>query len=618
VLLLLAPIFTQKVSTLDGAVNDLEVSVSALPARIQEGDNTTLTIEMHQATPDKTYTFEINVIDPTGASFAVNATIKTNTTGFGEEAVEYWSDFKDNANTNYVGTYSVAVKNTTTNKAIATTTFTVGLTYQLKHKRSQTVLIKGSGYKANENVTIDIKLKPREISVSGYPKNITADGKGVVNHTWNPKNATPGVYTVSITNATTPGTTKKPSDSQDFYVEVWQVQIQALNLANETVADLTIKVDNKTEVPEEFLGLSESTNQTGWASFMLATGNYTFKGSWKDVPVGRFPTDVSEFVSVENDTVIAQESWVQLLNLKITVLDEATDEPLPFVQLRFKYNYTVEPDKIVTEKIDFETNFTGTVYLRNMFINSSYVIEANRYGFSELSLPPIRNKITPQGKDITIKFPVYTAFVHVADSEGNSVDGVRVEAYEWSSGLAQKGTTDSDGNVTFSLTFGRYIVRVYNGTVFLNETIMDLTQNQSSFVVFLSLYPINFTVVALDYFRQPIPNAMVKIERKTDAKYEATALQGFTGSNGRVTFSNILGGDSRISIYIRGQLGGVKEIHLTSSEQVTFYLTSYVVIGGYAMEASQLVTAIAIAMLVVAFALALGYKRLLKIFRKSK
>ncbi len=152
----------------------------------------------------------------------------------------------------------------------------------------------------------------------------------------------------------------------------------------------------------------------------------------------------------------------------------------------------------------------------------------------------------------------------------------------------------------------------------LNETIVDLTQNQSYFLVYLSNYNINFTVEVVDYFRQPIPNAMVKIERNTGTKYEVTAPSGFTGPDGHVTFSGILGGDSRISIYVGGQLSGTKDLYLTNSKQVTFNLNRYVVIAGYAVETSQFVTAIAIAILVVVFIVALTYKRLLKIFMKSK
>ncbi len=351
-LLLLTPILTRTVSTLDSATNSLEVSVSTSPTRIQEGDNTTITIEISQATPEKTYTFGINVTNPAETFSAINITIMTNATGSGSNSTEYWGAFSG-ANTNYTGTYFVAVKNVTTNEILATTSFTV---------------------------------------------------------------------------------------------EVWLCQIQARNLANETVVNLTIKVYNDTNVPAQFLNLNQTTNENGTASFMLATGNYTFKAFWKQVEVGNLS------VPIRDD--IEEKLWVQLSNLKITVIDEATNEYLPFIHLRLEYNHTIETT---------ETNLTGTALIHNLFTNVNYTVKAERYG---LPLPPFQIGISRKPlNELTVKFPMYTMFIHVEDFKKNPAEGVRVEALEWSSGLTQNKTTDSNGNVTFSLTFGRYRVRVYNGTV---------------------------------------------------------------------------------------------------------------------------------------------------------
>lgn len=602
-LLLLSPILTRTVSTFEDTDNSLKVSVSTYPTRIQEGDNTNITIEINQAESNAIYNFEINVTNPSGILPAANVAVTTNATGFGNSSTEYWRAFTENANTDYVGEYFVNVKNLTTNENVATTSFTVGLTDKLKYARNDPANVHASGYETNESVTINIKLNETQIA----KQNITASIAGIVNYTWQiPENATPGVYTVSITNATSPGTVKNPPDVQDFYVEVWTCQIQARNLANEPIANLTIRVYNDTTVPTQFLNLSQPTNETGWTSFMLATGNYTFKAFWKQVEVGNLS------VSIRDDIVLEEELQAQLSNLKVTVMDEATNEYLPFIQLRLEYNYTTEANETITETSYFETNFTGTVHIHNLFINISYIVEAKRYG---LSLPPIQNKTLPvKWNAITIRFPVYTAFIHVVDSKNNSIEGARVEAYEWSSGLIQSKTTGSNGSVTFSLTFGRYRVRVSNGKVLLNETIVDLTQNQSSFLIYLSVYNIDFTVAVFDYFGRPIPKAVVKVEQKTTVE----SVENTTGSDGRVTFSGILGGDSRISIHIGGQFSGTKDLYLTDSKQVTFNLNRYVVIAGYAVETSQFVTAIAVAILVVVFIVALTYKRLLKIFMKSK
>jgi hypothetical protein len=586
------------------STSGLEVSVSAEPSRIQEGNNTTITIKI-QAEPDKTYTFGVNVTSPAGTSSAINVTIKTNATGYGENATDYWKDFP--ANTDYVGLYSVKVLDETTQEVLVTTGFTVGLTDKLKYSRGENVTIQGSGYKPKENVTVNIKLHEDEI----VDKYLLADDEGIVNFNWTiPANAIPGNYTVNITGAVD-GTEKSPPDVQSFYVEVWQVQIQASNIANKPVANLIIEAVNQTWVPDEFSGLKQSTNKTGWASFMLAIGNYTFVGFWKGVPVGNYSAIVKE------DKEVEPANWVQLLNLKVTVLDEGTHAPIPFVQLKFTYNYTYGLDKTKNETNYYETDLNGTAYVPNLFINSTYVIEARRYGFLSLSSPPIQNKATLEKREITIVFPVYKTFVYVTDAAEEPVKGISVEAYEWSSGLIQKKKTDSDGKVTFSLTLGRYIIRVYNSTVLLNQTIVNLNRTMS-LPISLSLYNINFTVAAFDYFGQSIPYARVKIEQKIDAEYKETTPPGVTGPDGQATFSNVLGGNSRISVYIKGQLGGVRNVYITNSKKVVFHLTNYVVFAGYALEASQFATAVALSVIIVIFAVALTYKRLLKIFRRGK
>ncbi len=419
-----------------------------------------------------------------------------------------------------------------------------------------------------------------------------------------------GTYLVAVMNLTT----NKILTATSFTVEVWPCQLLARDLANEPVPDLTITAFNETNVPAKFLNQSRVTNDTGWASFMLATGNYTFEAFWKQVKVGGLPT-----TRIENDTVLEKEHWIQLTNLEITVKDEATNESLSFIQLKLEYNYTTGSNENLTETIFSETNFTGTVRIHNLLVNNSYVVVATRYGVSGLTLPPVHNETTPlPWHNITVTFPVYTAFVHVVDSKNNAVSGVQVEAHEWSSGLVQTETTDSNGNATFSLTFGRYRVRIYSGTILLEETQVDLTQDQSSFPISLPTYNVDLTVKVVDCFQQPIPNVMVKIERRVGRGYESTAPSGFTGLDGRVTFSGFQGGDSRILVYVRGQLSETRGLHLADSERVTFVLDRYAVILSYALETSQLATAILIVAICVIFILALTYKKLLRIFPRNR
>jgi len=219
--------------------------------------------------------------------------------------------------------------------------------------------------------------------------------------------------------------------------------------------------------------------------------------------------------------------------------------------------------------------------------------------------------------NITITVPTYTALIHVTDSKTSSAEGVKVEACEWNGGSTQYKTTDSNGDASFSLTFGKYRIRAYKDDILLNEITIDLIQNQSSFIFHLATFNVDFNVIVLDYFGQPFPNArvnVVKVEHETTVE----SVNGTTGPDGRVTFGGILGGDSRISVYFEGQLSKTKDLYLTDSEQVTFHLSRYVIVAGYVMETSQFVTAIALVILIVAFIVALTYKRLFKIFLRSK
>ncbi len=601
-LLLLAPILSPKVTTQDNAENSIEISVTASPPRIQEGENTTITIDVSQAEPSRAYTFGINVTNPGGTFSVKNITITSDASGSGANSTDYWRDFAE-ANTDYVGTYLVAVRNVTNNEVLTTGSFSVGLTDKLKYARNETVSIQGSGYSPGKNVTVNVKFNETQFA----EQNVTANSLGVANYSWQvSSNATSGLYTVSITNATEPSIVKIPPDVQDFYVEVWQVQIWARNLAYEPLDDLNIKAYNNTIIPEQFLNVSQKTNETGQSSFMLARGNYTFKAFWKQVEVGNFSS------YIENDTVLDPGSWVQLSNLRITVKDGATDENLPFIQLVLEHNYTTDAGKNVTEKSLFETNFTGTVHAHNLFVNINYAIKAKRYG---LEFPPVQNRtLLSPWNTMTIEFPVYTVSFHVIDVKGNFIKDVAVKAYEWSSGLRQSGTTNPDGNVSLSLTFGKYRVKAYKNEVLLNETVIDLILNQSSFILHLSTFNVDLTVRVIDYFGQPLPNAVVKVEQKALLE----SVEGISASDGKVNFNDILGGDSRISVSIRGTLGGIKDLYLIDSEQVTFKLSSYAAVAGYAMEISQFVTVIALVVFVVALIVAMTYKRLLRTSLKSE
>jgi len=587
-----------------------EYFVSVDPVRIQEGLNTSITVGLREANANTTYTFKINVTAPTDDSYIANVTVSTNGTGYGSNMTEFWSGFAPPANTNYTGVYQITVNDT-----LATSSFAVGLTDKLTYLRSEIVNIRGAGYNASEAVQIDIKFGGA--SVAGFPKNVPARPSGVVVYPWVvPTNASPGVYTLTLANATTGGTVKPVADVQTFTIE-GICEILTRNLANETITGVSVEVYNATS--GAFLNLSQKTNQTGWARFILAGGNYTFRGFWnfeqRDVEVGAFNLTVTG-----NATFPIQAYMkVWLSNIKLTVTDEAAN-PLPLIDLNLKYNLTAKGGIGFLKTDSFTTNITGSVQTVNMFSNTSYLIEARRYGF--LFNTTSINGLSGGWNNITIIAPTYTLFVQVVDSRDTPAVGIKVAAYDWSSGIGakplQQEQTNSDGNVTLSLTFGKYRLRVYSDTTFLNEVTVNLIQNQSSLVVHSDVYNVTLNVLVVDYFGQPIPNVVVEFQRKADSDYETTQTKT-TGSNGAASFNGIIGGDSRVYTSVAGGPGEIRYLNLVEpTMDVVFELGSYTVVAGYALDTSQFVTLVILLLTVVAFLVASNYKRIPRLFQRGK
>jgi hypothetical protein len=384
---------------------------------------------------------------------------------------------------------------------IAASGFIVGLTDKLKYLRSENVNIHGSGYKANEKVLVDLRLG--NASVSGFPRPVNASAEGAVTDSWKiPSNSSLGVYSVSLFNATT--TVKPISDIQSFWVGV-NCEVQTRNLANQPVANVAVEVYNATE--SSVLEI-QVTNETGWARFILTPSNYTFWACWRDVEVG-----------VVNQTVVENillHIRINLSNIEIIVRDESF-AALHFVELSLKYNYTDWYNSTFQETESFNTKLAGSVQVKNVFANIDYIIEARRDGLL-FNTTFIRN--LPEGwNNITMIAPTYTVFVTVLDSKNVAATGLAVKAYGWSSGISggplQLAQTNSDGNFTISFTVGKYILRLYYGTTFLNEVTVNL-QNQTSLTIQCNVYNVDLNVFVVDFLGQPIPNVSVELQRKYD------------------------------------------------------------------------------------------------------
>jgi len=558
------------------------------PNQLQEGETTKIWVNVTGGEANTVYAANISATDPSGKNYTLLVSLSNSTkTGYGEANMTYPNDFGTSAHTNNTGTYYVSF-----NKTLATDNFRVGLTDKLVYHPNETILIRGAGFGYSEIVTADIKVGG--LPVATFPKNLTTTG-GVVTLEWTiPSNVTPGIYNLTLTNATSPGTVKTPPDTQSFEILGVLCQIQTVNLANQPVTGVVVKVYNATT--NTYLNVSGETNSSGWIRFLLNSANYTFKAFWKDVEVG-----VLSNKNVSQTPLLT--FTLQLTNLQIVVEDEMGDR-LSFIDLTLETKYEVE---------SFRTNATGTWEIYNLFTNMSYSVEARRYN---LLIPgtPIKNlTVSLPWNNATIVVPTYTLFVQVRDSYDANASGLNVRAYEWSSGIGepfQSKLTDSSGKVTLSLTFGRYRLRLYSDTVFLNEVTVDIVQNQSSLVVHSDVYNVDLSVLVVDYFGQPIPNAFVEFQRKVNSDYQ-TAKTQTTGADGIARFNGITGGDSRVYVSVAGSPSETQYLYLTGpTRNVVFKMDGYVAVAGYVLETGQFVTIVVLLIVVVAFIIASNYKRL--------
>lgn len=565
------------------------------PNQLQEGETIKIWVNVTGGEANIVYAANISVTDPSGKNYTALVSLSNTTnTGYGEANMTCPNGFGTNAHTNNTGTYYVSC-----NKTLATDNFTVGLTDKLEYHSNETVLVQATGYGYSEIITANIKVGG--LSVATFPRNLTAVG-GVITFEWPiPSNVTPGIYNLTLTNTTSPGTVKTPPDTQSFEILGVLCQIQTVNLANQPVTGAVVKVYNAST--NTYLNLSGKTNSSGWIQFLLNSANYTFKAFWEDEEVG-----ILSNKNVSQTPVLTLK--LQLTHLQIVIEDEM-GERLSFVDLKLETKYEVE---------SFRTNATGTWQIYNLLTHMNYSIEARRYN---LLIPgtPVKNlTVSLPWNDVTIVVPTYTLFVRVFDSHDVPAAGLKVTAYEWSSGIGeplQSNLTDSSGNVTFSLTFGRYRLRLYDDTTFLNEVTVDLVQNQSSLVVHSDVYNVNFSVLVVDYFGQPIPNAWVELQRKVNSDYQTVKTQT-TEADGTARFNGIIGGDSRVYVSVAGRLGETQYLYIVDSKQILFKLDGYVAVAGYALETSQFVTVVILLIIIVAFAIASTYKRLGSLLQRRR
>ena len=545
---------------------------------------------------------------PVGTIYYGSLLQLVNTTRLGEYMAEinYPNDFGLHAHMNYTGTYNVFFNILNVTRAVGS--FMVGLTKVTQHHRFETVTIQGANYtQQNERVWINITSAGKTV----FSTNVPAI-EGIVNANWTiPWNATYGTYNTTVTSSTSPSTIKSIRDTQTFTISraIFQSQIQIKNLDNENVSDVTVVAYNGTQRV-----ISAISDNSGLARLSLDAYQYSFKAFLK----GELGVQVGNISALNITGSINQTLVVQLANIRLFIKDNA-ENPLPFISIDLKYNYTRVGGTKVSDMRTLETNGTGIVNFRNTFINTSYVIEAKRYGYI-FNTTSIGNLTASQWINITC--PTYALFIHVVDSKEIPLSNVSMNVTEWSSGLLvgnKSWVTDDRGSISLNLTFGRYEVKIYDysvelgSIVVLNDTIVDLTEDRMFEEIHCKIVNLSPSILVVDYFGQPIPNAEIRIERFSEIKQDWVGITSplRTDANGVASLPSI-GGEYSISIYMQGLLSDIKSFYIDETHVLVFKIDKYITIGGLILETIQLVVGIALGLLIISLGIALTYKKILQ------
>src|SRR6266705_1709809 len=226
-LILSSSIFSVEISPVAWGPAGEAYTFTISPSRLQESASSqvVLSLKVTNATTFTTYSFTWTVTDSSGSSRT--ATNSTNS-GFGT-SFSLSTDFPKNfppASLRYVGNYTVRLDETSpANKAnVASGHFQVGLTSAGTYQRTDTTSIQGIGYRAGENVTIDMSYGSNP--VPGFPNWGSADSNGALSYLWqSPPGAATGAYNVTLQGSTT---LKVPTDTQVFSLLVTNITVPQL------------------------------------------------------------------------------------------------------------------------------------------------------------------------------------------------------------------------------------------------------------------------------------------------------------------------------------------------------------------------------------------------------
>jgi hypothetical protein len=561
------------------------------PKQLQENSTVTIQANMTGELANSVYRANITVETPAPSNETYWTLVPLNTTtdGNGTTTVVYPSDFHRTSrapHTNYTGTYNIAF-----NKTSATNIFKIGLTNFTEYHRGQTVGIQVAGYKANEEVTLKITFGNKTIEPV---INVNATEAGLILSSWPvPRNASMGAYTLNITSISTTPTTKKPPDVQTFIVPGYAVNVTTENLAKEAVQSVKVQVlENGTSVVNATSDSNGLARVAGAGGLTLETGSYTCKAVYRGINVNETSINVTGVASFI--------LYCNLTNLKVSV-----------IAVKDEVNLNVPEAKIYLkpENTTLTTDINGTAIVHSLLPTVNYTLNASRYdkSFNVTKLPSllVNQKLTAW-YNVTFTLPALTLRLNVTDANGELVDNAKVKAQELQGGLLYENNTNTEGIAIFQCAFGNYSVGIYDPDgIELNETTVVMFQNQNVSIR-CQLWDLTLSVNVVDYLGQPISNVNVALQQD-----DLTPRSQVTQSNGIATFSSISGGNIQITIYLSRQTQPymTEAVFVGSSTTIEIKLEKYVVLAGFLVDTSSLVTAILIIASVILVLLVEVYRR---------
>ena len=585
------------VSTLENATYEnftvstsyfLNVTVPTAPAQPQESNSVPISYNVTGDAAGVIEDAKIEVVNPDNSTYFASVGLTTSSVGSGVVTVSYPGDFTSGANTNEVGVYTISAPDNIS--LVSPIGFIVGLTNSTEYHRLQTVNIMASGYNSNETVSLNVTGANVQYSVP-----LTASPAGVINFSGFvvPMNATVSTYTVNIISTASPyPTVKIIPDTQEFMVPGFAFNVTAVNLANDTVPDVTVDAfENGTSVT------NQTTDSNGLAVLMLEIGNYSWEGYFQGVNVGE------GIFEVNNTEVSTFALNLTDLGVRVVAIVNGNEVGIPEAGVN-----------LAPTDVSLTTDVNGNAEEQSLLPNSTYYLTGSRYDtlFNVTDIIQSSSNITSTNGNltnllvdgnivpvfnVTIACPTYAFQIQALEANGQPFSNATVEASELTGGINYEGSTDSSGVAVFpNATFGEYYVEVFDSTgAQINSTIVDLFQDQNV-TMSCNLFGLSISVTVTDYFGHPFANTEVTLQENG-----GEAISSRTLANGTVTFTNLIGNSYNVSVYLsnNGAPNAIEDLLVTGSTNVTIAMNNYLLLAGHPIETTQLAVVVIIVLSVV-------------------